>query len=237
MDMPTQKKQEANLRHMLQIKDYHSALRALELAMVIHNGWRKDGTTREVNHQIEMALHAMILPGIRDLELLVIVILLHDTVEDYGLRLEVIAKLFGDRVAASVDCLTKVIPIFEGGETVDISYLAMDGSKIEIVLRAKKIGKSPRDEAAMFVRMGFDVMASLVKGIDRANNQRTMAGVFSAGKQVEYVQYTDDHILPMMKLARRRFPDQQPAYELLKHLLTTQARLVRGWAEMTKSAA
>ena len=84
--------------------------------------------------------------------------------------------------------------------------------------------------------MAVDLLASLAKAIDRFNNQRSMGGVFGQTKQLSYVQFTDDFILPMLKLARGNFPDQRPAYENLKHVLVTQARLVRSWAAMLEAA-
>jgi hypothetical protein len=229
-------KREAALRYWLQGRGYHDALRALELMKLIHRGLRKDGVTPESDHQIEMALHASRLPGVRDMERLIIVILLHDTVEDYALMIAIIARLFDDVVAEAVDCLTKKIPIFQGGDEIDISYLTKDGSHLVIHLGGTQIGSIDRDEVELFARMGFNALASLAKPIDRGNNQRTMGGVFTQAKQLSYVDFTDERILPMMKLARRRFPDQEAAYELLKHLLTTQARLVRSWAAMLEAA-
>ncbi|MFZ3481982.1 hypothetical protein [Sphingomonas sp. 3-13AW] len=229
-------KREASLRYWLHGRGYHDALRALDLMKLIHRGTRKDGTTPESDHQIEMALHASRLPGVRDMERLIIVILLHDTVEDYALSEQTIALLFGNVVSEAVACVTKKMPVLQGGVEIDISYLSKDGSHLVIRLDGTKVGAIEYDEDELFIRMGLNPLASLAKAIDRCNNQRTMGGVFSREKQLSYVDFTDARILPMLKLARRRFPDQEAAYELLKHMLTTQARLVRSWATMLQAA-
>jgi hypothetical protein len=70
-------------------------------------------------------------------------------------------------------------------------------------------------------------VATVVKGSDRINNQSTMVGVFTPKKQMEYVRECEEHILPMLKSARRKFPDQEPAYENMKLVLTTQIAMVR----------
>lgn len=238
-----QKKQLAALRKWLDgaARDeprYYAVGRALKLAELIHTGTRKDGRTWELTHQIEMCLHATTLPNVRDLPRLLIVILLHDMVEDYALLLEVIERLFDVTVRNSVDCLTKKIPVFGETRTIDITHLTPDFTPLVITIGVPgtELGYNERDEALQFARMAVDLLASLAKAIDRFNNQRSMGGVFGRDKQMSYVQFTEDFILPMLKLARGNFPDQRPAYENLKHVLVTQARLVRSWAAMLDAA-
>ena len=238
-----QKKQLAALRQWLDgasDKDpsYHAVSRALELARLIHNGLRKDGRTWEFTHQIEMCLHATTLPNIRDLPRLLITILCHDMVEDYALLLEVIERLFDATVREAVDCLTKVIPVFGETRTIDISHLTPDNTPLVITIGVPgtEIAQNKRDEHALFARMALNLLASLAKAIDRANNQRSMGGVFGRDKQVSYVTFTREMILPMLKLARVNFPDQKRAYENLKHFLVSQERLVLSWAAMPMAA-
>lgn len=61
----------------------YDAMRALEFAKDIHDGYRKDGQTPEFQHQLEIAHYIMTLKDIDDLEGAIIVALLHDTDEDY----------------------------------------------------------------------------------------------------------------------------------------------------------
>ena len=59
----------------------------------------------------------------------------------------------------------------------------------------------------------------------------TMGGVFTQEKMISYIDFTRARILPMMKQARVNFPQQYPAYQLLRHALTTQARIVSSLAQ------
>jgi hypothetical protein len=54
-----------------------------------------------------------------------------------------------------------------------------------------------------------------------------MVGVFTIEKQRDYIQETQDYILPALKEARRRFPRQEPAYENIKHMLKSQIELLQ----------
>jgi hypothetical protein len=53
-----------------------------------------------------------------------------------------------------------------------------------------------------------------------------MLGAFDLAKQQEYIQETEEYILPALKEARRRFPHQEPAYENIKHMLQSQIELL-----------
>lgn len=238
-----QKKQLAALRQWLdgaseENPRYYAVSRALELARLIHTGLRKDKRTWEFTHQIEMCLHATTLPVIPDLPRLLIVLLCHDMYEDYALPLEMIERMFDGVVREAVDCMTKVIPIFGETRQIDVSHLTSDNSPLVITIGipGTEVSKTKRDETALFARMALNRLASLAKAIDRANNQRSMAGVFGREKQVAYVTFTSEMILPMLKSARVNYPEQKRAYENLKHFLITQIRLVLSWNEMDMAA-
>lgn len=70
-------------------------------------------------------------------------------------------------------------------------------------------------------------IASIVKGGDRMHNIQTMVGVFSPEKQLKYINEVEDHFLPMLKTARRKFVSQESAYENIKHILTSQLELLK----------
>lgn len=70
--------------------------------------------------------------------------------------------------------------------------------------------------------MGYDPIASLAKGIDRMHNHQSMHGVFSAEKQKSCIEETETYILPMLHVARNQFPQQEAAYQNIKHVLQTQ---------------
>jgi (p)ppGpp synthase/HD superfamily hydrolase len=80
----------------------------MNLAQKHHTGRRKDGKTPEFEHQLVLVLYAINLAAVIPfLQLVIIVLFLHDLVEDYGYPLELIRKDFGDQVADSVDRMTK----------------------------------------------------------------------------------------------------------------------------------
>lgn len=66
------------------------------------------------------------------------------------------------------------------------------------------------------------IVCSLAKAIDRIHNFSTMNGVFDLDKQRKYASEGREHFLPMLKRARRLFPEQEPVYELLKAVLLIQ---------------
>jgi len=68
--------------------------------------------------------------------------------------------------------------------------------------------------------------ASIVKGGDRIHNIQTMIGVFTPDKQRRYIDDVRTHILPMIKKAKRAFPQQESAYENIKHMLVSQIELL-----------
>ena len=98
------------------------------------------------------------------------------------------------------------------GERVGHSVFLMD-----------KNGKT----AEQYIRgMSTDAIASIGKGADRINNMSTMSGVFSMEKQQKYINEVRQVLLPMVKIARRQFPQQEPAYENVKHVLELQCNLI-----------
>jgi hypothetical protein len=231
-------KQKIALRYWLQSRDYFQALRALQLVHIFEDGaFRKDGVTPNMSHFVEIALFLSRLPKIRDRETLMVVGLLHDLVEDHGFPLETVRLIFGDQVANSVWNMTKKMPVMHGGVTIDVGFLKPGHGPILVQKGGDVLRYVERDEEELYEAMGYDEFASLGKPSDRGHNQKTMAGVFGATKQLGYVDFTDRRILPMTKLARQRFVHHEAAYVMVETLLHTQARIVRGWARDTQVAA
>lgn len=173
-------------------------LRALEFAMHHHVGVRKDGFTPEFMHQLETTLYLRTLrASLLHPAETLAAMLLHDTAEDYDVSFETIGREFGGRVAHAVNRLTKV---HQGIRKTDAQY---------------------------FEEMLDCPIATLAKGADRINNQQTMQGVFSTDKQLAYIEETERWILPMIKTARRRYPEQENAYENVKLLLRSQIQLLQ----------
>lgn len=77
-----------------------------------------------------------------------------------------------------------------------------------------------------FEQIANDEIASIVKGADRIHNLQSMIGVFTPEKQMNYMLEVQEHFLPMLKAARRKFPQQEAAYENIKHLLNSQLELI-----------
>lgn len=191
-------KERVALRYWLLGREYHKALRAMEFAEKFHQGVRKDGVTPEFAHQVEIALYVQTLEKyLLYPEDTLCAVFLHDVPEDYDVDLDKIENEFGTRVRRAVWALTKKFQGFD------------------------KASRQTFEEQAR------DPIASIVKGADRSHNVQTMIGVFTKEKQADYIKYAEKWILPMMKKARRKFPEQTPAYENIKHLLTSQISLIR----------
>ncbi len=124
-------------------------------------------------------------------------IFVHDTPEDYDVPREELVDLLGDIITDATWLLTKD---FRGRRKDDTIYY-------------EDIAESP--------------IASVAKGADRVNNFQTSVEVFTVEKQLHYVEETESKVIPMLKEARRKFPDQEPVYENLKIILMSQMRLIK----------
>jgi (p)ppGpp synthase/HD superfamily hydrolase len=196
-EMTDYAKQRLALRYWLLGRGFTQASRAMDFAEGYHCGTRKDGQTPEFAHQVAIAGYLRtLLPHLLFGEETLCAAFLHDVREDYDVSDEEIRTKFGDRVADAVDAVTKT---FRGVR---------------------------RDDTDLFVRIGKDPIASILKPADRGHNQDTMVGVFTVEKMAAYVTETETLFLPMIKRARRGFPEQEPAYENAKHLLVSQVSFV-----------
>jgi len=192
------------LRGFLQGKGYFQAIEALELARKHHKGLRKDNVTPVLDHMVSIVLFVL---GLKIpetvLEDLIDVILLHDIREDHGVSDEEIRSRFGDTVADAVECLTKE---FQG------------------------VKKTPE---VYFGAIPNNLLAAIGKAGDRFHNQDSMSGVFTLAKQREQTDETVTYIIPMLKTARRNFPQFELLFQSLKTALVSQVKLV----EATLAAA
>lgn len=185
----------------LRTKGFFKALRAMELAMKYHTNTRKDGQP-EFSHQVSQAcLFMTIEPFALHPEETYITIFLHDTPEDYQDSEEVSVKSikaeFGPIAGTGVEYMCK-------------EHSAIDG-KLSNEFYYGRMPKSP--------------VTSLCKGLDRVHNLMTMLGAFKPAKQLEYIQETVDMVLPMLKKARKTFPEQNLAYENIKFIIMNQIGL------------
>jgi len=183
------------VRYWLLGRGYTLALKAMEFAAEYHVGLRKDGNP-EFSHQIWQAAYARTLADLMiHPEETIAVIFLHDVVEDYGVTLAEIERRFGTTVADAVGRMSKEV----------------EGRK--------------KSSEIYFSELSLCPISSMAKGIDRIHNHQTMRGAFNPAKQTDYLGETEVDILPMLKAARRRFPEQEAAFENIKHLLISQMEL------------
>jgi (p)ppGpp synthase/HD superfamily hydrolase len=185
------------LRYWMLGKNYHNALAALEFAMPFHSGTRKDGVTPEFEHQLIIASYIKTLNGILiHPEACLAAVFLHDTAEDADVGFPEIESLFGAQVCEAVRKLTKK----HRGEKLDID--------------------------TYYESMVSCPIASIVKGADRMHNLQSMPGVFDRAKQISYCNETQNHILPMLKKARKTHTQQYDVYENIKLILENQIKLI-----------
>ena len=177
-------------------KGWHSALKAFNFAEQFHTGTRKDGKTPEFDHQVRIALYVTTLPELIYPEETITTVFLHDTPEDYDVGHDEIESKFGKMVSVSTELVTK----FHRGTK-----------------------KHPNE---YFREIAKDPIASIVKGADRIHNLQSMVGTFDIEKQKRYMDEVKVHFLPMLKTARRLFPEQRNAYENIKHMLVSQIELI-----------
>lgn len=198
----TYEKKRLVLFQQLQGGGYFDALAAFHFAEKYHTGTRKDGVTPEFEHQIDIALFALLLPDLMDREAVLATIALHDIREDYGISHNEIVEIFSCPLLA-----TKV------------------GLAVEAM--TKKFRGRVKDPKDVFAAIAADPIASIAKACDRQHNICSMVGVFTFAKQRSYLAEVRDLFLPMLKEAKKNFPRQIRAYELLKFNLETQCELIQ----------
>lgn len=190
-------KQRIALRYFLLGAGFKKAAEAMSWGEGYHRGVRKDGTTPEFAHQIGItSLVRTQLGCLRHPEETLVVALLHDLREDYDVSDAEVRERFGTLVADAVDTMTKT---FRGAR---------------------------RDDESLFERIAANPISSIAKPADRINNQDSMVGVFTPVKMASYVDETRRLFLPMLKKAKRSFPDQEPAYENSKLILNSQLAML-----------
>ena len=117
-------------------------------------------------------------------------ILLHDVVEDTGVTVQELP--FSDEVKEIVACVTFVHP---------------DGL--------------PKHEAKQnyYARIARNKKACVVKVLDRCNNVSTMAGSFTRDRLVEYIQETEEFVLPILKIMKNNYPEYSDLAFIVKYHL------------------
>jgi (p)ppGpp synthase/HD superfamily hydrolase len=186
-----------SLRYYLIGKGYNNTLKAWNFAEKFHTGFRKDGVTPEIQHQIEILHFLRTMPVLPDPDTLFSIMMLHDTMEDYGVSYDEIDNLFGNEVAKHVRSLSKT----------------MRGVNI------------PHD--VYYSQLSESEFTSIGKGADRAHNVNSMVGVFTNEKQLAYIEETENDVFPMLKTARRLYPEYENTFENIKHGIKQQLFVIK----------
>lgn len=179
-------------------KGFNTAAEVMNVAEKMHSGLRKDGVTPEFHHQISIANFIRTL-NLPDhmMELCLCIAFLHDTAEDKDVGFEEIEHKYGVEIADGVKRLTK---------------------KHRGVVIPKE---------TYFSELSKTVQSAIVKGVDRLNNLSTMVGVFTKEKQQKYIDETIEWHLPMLKEARKKFPQYEMAFENIKQHIKLNITLVQ----------
>lgn len=189
------------LRHKIQgmaynNKEYNIVLKAFNLAESYHNGKRKDNQP-EFSHQLMIVAYLLTIEKLLlNAPMVILAALWHDLYEDYH---------------------------EEFPEVVDeMRAISEEGFVYSYRLSKVRDGEKISYEQYFQESMTSCVVCSIVKLVDRASNISTMVGVFTVEKQKKYLDELNMWFFPMLKKARRLFPEQESAYENIKTILIIQ---------------
>ena len=170
---------------------------ALQFAREHHNGQtRRDGTPYIV-HPLSMACYAVAL-GLRD-DNIIATILLHDTVEDCGVRPEYLPV--NDTVKRAVQYMT-------------ITKFDTDVDKIETKCRYFNELLNCRE-------------ALICKALDRYNNLSDMPVFFTKDAMGKNVAETEVLLLPVLKQAKERYADLADILFILRTNISTLNEIIK----------
>jgi GTP pyrophosphokinase len=153
-----------SVRSYNQKADVKELQRAFAFAETAHEGQVRKSGEPFITHPLSVA---MVLADLHLDTTTLVAALLHDTVEDTDVTLEVLEREFGEEVARLVDGLTKL-------------------EKIEFRSREQEQAENVRK---MMVAMAGDVRVLLIKLADRLHNMRTLSPL-RPGKQREIATET-----------------------------------------------
>jgi (p)ppGpp synthase/HD superfamily hydrolase len=106
-------------------------------------------------------------------------------------------------------------------------WLLRDFCVDKVKLVTKRCKLYTKDLPSYYAEIGKDSVASVVKAADRMHNVQSMPGVFDKKRQLEYITETEMYVLPMIKVAKRLFPEQEPFYENVKLCIRNQIALIK----------
>lgn len=180
------------VRMYAQAKKMTETQKAIRIMLKYH-----DGAVRKSNNgeTVPYVIHPLMMAchafalGI-DSDELIATILLHDVVEDCDITADVLDVSEEIRNAVSL-----------------LSY-------------EKKEGKSKEESNAIYYdSIKTNRIASIVKLLDRCNNVSTMATGFKPSKMVEYIEETENYVLPLLEDVKHEYDEYYDATFLLKYQL------------------
>jgi len=191
-------KERISLNSWLKGKEFWKELKIMNYAEEHHSGVRKDGVTPEFYHQIWIASTIRTF-GLPDdmLRRCIALAFLHDTPEDNDIGFEELDHKFGPEIASDAKLLTK-----------------------------KHRGYVLPKET-YFLGLISTPQSAIVKGVDRWHNLSTMLGVFSMEKMQRYIDETEEYHLPMLKTARKLYPEYEATFELIKRAIKLQITTIK----------
>jgi (p)ppGpp synthase/HD superfamily hydrolase len=200
----------AQLLGMAQIDEsYLTCVRALDYASEIHTGFRKDGVTPEFYHQLSLVGFA--LTQIRNMRFA-----------------PTQAQAPNMTHAATIIGTLLLHDTYEDNQHLEDEIRQKFAELIEYVIRSSKIRRGVKLNTQEYIdEVALCIICSIVKLIDRLHNLSTMLGVFSEAKLREYVEETEKYYFPMLKKAKRLFPEQNALYELMKSVLHLQLNAIK----------
>jgi GTP diphosphokinase / guanosine-3',5'-bis(diphosphate) 3'-diphosphatase len=190
------------------VVDRDLILRAYRFAEQAHQGQKRASGEPYITHCLAVAA---ILAEMRVPPVVVIAGLLHDTVEDTTVTLDLIRREFGDEVAKLVDGVTKLTNLprvsrdDQHAETVEIldeervdqrGRPIPDAPLIEQNVKSRKRDLTSETLRKTFLAMGEDVRVVLIKLADRMHNMRTL-GYMPDQKRRRIAQETLDIFAPL----------------------------------------
>ena len=184
-------------------------IRAYKVAESAHSGQQRASGEPYVSHCTAVAT---ILAELRVPPAVVAAGLLHDTVEDTDITLDVIARDFSDEIAKLVDGVTKLtqLPrVSRGDQRMEDEALEEKerqiaerrgipdpDTEVERIVRSRRYDAVSETLRKTFLAMGEDVRVVLIKLADRLHNMRTL-GHMPKNKQRIVAQQTMDIFAPL----------------------------------------
>lgn len=177
--------------------NFFTALRAMNYAESFHGGLRKDKVSPEFSHQIWIA--------------------------DY----------IRNKITITCEILEEKLYIIaflhDLHEDYNVSIESIERYFGEEVANAVEILSCKPDNMDSFVfydRLAKCPMSSIIKGIDRLHNMKTMEGVFSEEKKVSYAECTETHVLMMLEHNHNSYQIPQINYNTIWADLNAEVKKV-----------